>query len=141
MKIIKVTYSGDLYYDYWAVVQKDGKLYTARCDSDSEGKAILEAQKDIKQPYILMAVVKVGHTAYNQVKHSDFEYSVASKILEVAAAELNIEYAEESNQTHEPGTWVGEKLEAEDNSIARQEAMLENAVEDGQLPGAMPADL
>jgi len=140
VKIINVVFSGDFYHEYWSVVEKDGQLFVARCESTTEETATREAIRDVKQPYVLKAIARVGHTAYNQVKQPNFTYAVASKILEVAALELNIKYAEDT-QPHPEGKWVGEEFEKENNHIAKQEAYLENAVEEGQLPGAMPADL
>ncbi len=139
MQLIEVTYSGDLYHDYWAVVAKDGELFAARCDSGSQAEAEAEAKKDIQPPYKLEALARVGHTAYNQVGPGHIN-NVASAVLEAAAPLLGIRFAEAPKDAPlQPDKWIGEEWddEAEDRSIARSEQSLEWACEQGLIPGAL----
>ncbi|MDD5060893.1 MAG: hypothetical protein PHN44_01235 [Candidatus Marinimicrobia bacterium] len=141
MKTIEVTYSGDSYHDFWAVVEKGGELFAARCDAATASAAEVEATRTVHAPYTLVALARVGHTAYNQVGPG-FINAVASAVLEVAAKVLNIKFAEAAPDAPQiPGKWVGEEFEEDDEKIAKEEAALELACEEGRLPGAMPADI
>lgn len=92
MLTFEIEYSGRMYWETWGVFRHPEFGLVAMRD---ENQAQLE-QTGKKQNFPLVAIVQVGHTAYNIVGAGHLN-NVASRVIEEASARLGIEYSDDPN--------------------------------------------
>lgn len=98
MRTIELTFTGKLYFEYWVVLDTPGGLTCAPLHLESDqAEAVSEVVDDVTRAHygsLAVAVVRVGHTAYNQTG-GDFNQRVANAVLEAASRELGVDYKSE----------------------------------------------
>lgn len=109
MDVITIEYSGSMFWEWWVACHHPRHgLVAWQLDASDEVAAQVEAPKSAQaQGLIPVALVHVGHTAYNMVGPGHIN-NVANRVIETVSDRLSIGYSDDPDQPLQPTRWIGE---------------------------------